>query len=55
MTASASYIAAPAAVRVPLPGANPGLYVTASLALTFPLNLTIGIPIYLDADSWLGT
>jgi hypothetical protein len=55
MTASASYIAAPAAVRVSLPGANPGLYVTASLAITFPLNLTIGIPIYLEVASWLGT
>lgn len=55
MTASASYIAAPAAVRVALPDANPGLYVTASLALTFPFNLTIGIPIYLEVASWLGT
>lgn len=55
MTASASYIAAPAAVRVSLPDANPGLYVTASLALTFPLNLTIGILIYLEVASWLGT
>ncbi len=55
MTASASYIAAPAAVRIALPGADPGLYVTASLALTFPLNLTIGIPIYLEVAKWLGT
>jgi uncharacterized protein len=55
MTASASYIAAPAAVRVSLPSANPGLYITASLAITFPLNLTIGIPIYLEVASWLGT
>ena len=55
MAASASYIAAPAAVRVSLPGADPGLYVTASLALTFPLNLTIGIPIYLEVAKWLGT
>lgn len=46
MAASASYIAAPAAVRVALPAANPGIYLTASLALTFPLNLTIGIPLY---------
>ena len=55
MTASASYIAAPAAVRIALPEADPGLYVTASLALTFPLNLTIGIPIYLEVAKWLGT
>lgn len=46
MAASASYIAAPAAVRVSLPQANPAYYLTASLALTFPFNLTIGIPLY---------
>ncbi|MEJ5254622.1 MAG: sodium-dependent bicarbonate transport family permease [Acidimicrobiales bacterium] len=49
MVASASYIAAPAAVHVALPEANPGLYLTAALALTFPLNLTIGIPLYYQA------
>ncbi len=53
MVASASYIAAPAAVRVALPTANPGLYLTASLALTFPLNLAIGIPLYYQAAQWL--
>jgi uncharacterized protein len=46
MTASASYIAAPAAVRIALPEANPGIYLTASLAITFPFNLTVGIPLY---------
>jgi len=46
MAASASYIAAPAAVRVSLPQANPSYYLTASLAVTFPFNLTIGIPLY---------
>lgn len=46
MAASASYIAAPAAVRVSLPRANPAYYLTASLALTFPFNLTIGLPLY---------
>jgi hypothetical protein len=46
MTASASYIAAPAAVRIALPEANPGLYITASLGVTFPFNLSIGIPLY---------
>lgn len=46
MTASASYIAAPAAVRVTLPEANPTYYLTASLGITFPFNLTVGIPIY---------
>lgn len=46
MAASASYIAAPAAVRIALPQANPGYYLTASLAITFPFNLVIGIPLY---------
>jgi hypothetical protein len=45
MAASASYIAAPAAVRVALPGANPGYYLTASIGITFPFNLTLGIPL----------
>lgn len=46
LAASASYIAAPAAVRIALPQANPGYYLTASLAITFPFNLTVGIPVY---------
>ncbi len=46
LCASASYIAAPAAVGIALPEANKSLPVTASLGITFPLNLTIGIPIY---------
>jgi hypothetical protein len=46
MAASASYIAAPPAVRTTLPDANPTLYLTASLAITFPFNLLIGIPLY---------
>ena len=46
MAASASYIAAPAAVRVALPDANPALYLTASLGITFPLNLVVGIPLF---------
>ncbi|MEO0796785.1 MAG: sodium-dependent bicarbonate transport family permease [Verrucomicrobiota bacterium] len=45
LTASASYIAAPAAVRASLPEANPGYYVTTSLGITFPFNLVIGIPL----------
>ena len=53
MVASASYIAAPAAVSVALPTANPGLYLTASLAITFPFNLTIGIPLYYQAAQWM--
>jgi hypothetical protein len=44
--ASASYIAAPAAVRLALPTAQPGLTITASLGITFPFNLIVGIPLY---------
>lgn len=46
MAASASYIAAPAAVRVALPKADPALYLTSALGITFPFNLAIGIPLY---------
>jgi hypothetical protein len=46
LAASASYIAAPAAMRLSIPEANPALYLTASLAITFPFNITVGIPIY---------
>lgn len=46
MAASASYIAAPAAVRIALPEARPSLYLTASLGITFPFNLVVGIPVY---------
>lgn len=46
LTGSASYIAAPAAVRMALPEASPGQYVTASLGITFPFNIAIGIPLY---------
>ena len=46
MAASASYIAATAAVRQTLPDASPALYLTASLAITFPFNLAVGIPLY---------
>ncbi len=49
LTASASYIAVPAAMRLALPQANPGYYVTLSLAVTFPFNLTVGLPLYLAA------
>ena len=47
LAASASYIAVPAAMRVALPKANPAIYLTLSLGVTFPFNLTLGIPIYL--------
>ena len=48
LTASASYIAVPAAMRHALPQANPSIYVTLSLGVTFPFNVTLGIPLYLS-------
>jgi hypothetical protein len=45
LCASASYIAAPAAVGIALPEANPSLSITASLGVTFPFNLILGIPL----------
>jgi hypothetical protein len=53
LAASASYIAAPAAIRLSLPEANPALYLTSSLAVTFPFNVTLGIPIYYSAARYL--
>lgn len=46
LTASASYIAVPAAMRISVPEANPTLSLTASLGITFPFNVLIGIPLY---------
>lgn len=46
LAASASYIAAPAAMRIAVPEANPGLSITAALVITFPFNLLLGIPLY---------
>ena len=46
LAGSASYIAAPAAIRIALPEANPSLSLTASLGVTFPFNIFIGIPAY---------
>lgn len=48
LAASASYIAAPAAIRIAIPEANPSLSIGAALGITFPFNLTIGIPLYLE-------
>jgi hypothetical protein len=47
LAASASYIAVPAAMRLAAPRANPGLYIPMSLAITFPINITVGMPLYL--------
>jgi len=46
LAASASYIAAPAAFRTAVPEANPALSLTAALAVTFPFNIVVGIPLY---------
>jgi hypothetical protein len=46
LAASASYIAVPAVMRVALPEANPSIYLTLSLGITFPFNLVVGIPLY---------
>ena len=51
LAASASYIAAPAAVRIALPEADPALSISASLGITFPFNLTVGIPLFV----WIAT
>lgn len=53
LAASGSYIAVPAAMRLALPEASPGTYLTMSLAITFPFNLMIGIPAYHALIKWL--
>ncbi len=46
LCASASYIAVPAAIRMSIPEANPGLYISLPLAVTFPFNIAVGLPLY---------
>lgn len=46
LAASASYIAVPAAMKITVPKANPGLYLPMALAITFPINITLGLPLY---------
>ncbi len=53
LAAGASYIAAPAAVRAMVPEANPSLYVTGALGITFPFNVVVGIPLYLSLAQYL--
>jgi hypothetical protein len=53
LAASASYIAAPASMRTAVPEANPALSLTMSLALTFPFNILVGIPLYQSMVQWL--
>ncbi|MUH00071.1 sodium-dependent bicarbonate transport family permease [Scytonema sp. UIC 10036] len=54
LCASASYIAVPAAMRLTVPEANPSLYVSMALALTFPFNIIVGIPLYLQIVNLVG-
>jgi hypothetical protein len=54
LCASASFIDAPAACRASLPEANPGIYLTASLGVTLPFNLMVGLPLYYGYARWLG-
>ena len=53
LCASSSYIAAPAAMRIAVPEANPALSLAASLGVTFPFNLLLGIPLYWMLTQWL--
>lgn len=54
LAASASYIAVPAAMRLALPQAQPSIYLTLSLGVTFPFNLTLGVPLYIMLAQWVG-
>lgn len=47
LAASASYIAVPAAMKIAVPKASPSLYIPMALAITFPFNITLGMPLYL--------
>jgi hypothetical protein len=53
LASSASYIAVPAAMKLAAPKSNPGLYIPMALAITFPINITIGMPIYLSIIKYL--
>ncbi len=53
LAASASYIAVPAVVRYAIPEANPTLYFSLSLGITFPLNILLGIPLYTEVTRWV--
>jgi hypothetical protein len=53
LAASASYIAAPTAMRIAIPQANAGLSITLSLGIVFPFNVVIGIPIYIQMGLWI--
>lgn len=48
LASSASYIAVPAAMKIAVPKANPGIYLPMALAITFPFNITLGMPVYMS-------
>jgi hypothetical protein len=52
LCASASYIAVPAAMRLALPEAKSGIYLSLSLGITFPFNLTLGLPLFMAVSGW---
>jgi hypothetical protein len=54
LAASASYIAAPTAMRIAVPEANPALSIGVALGITFPFNIFVGIPLYLQYARWIG-
>jgi uncharacterized protein len=54
LAASASYIAAPTAMRIAVPEANPALSIGVALGVTFPFNIFVGIPLYLQYARWIG-
>ena len=53
LAGSASYIAAPAALKTSVPEANPSIYLGLSLGVTFPFNLIFGIPAYYEMAKWI--
>lgn len=55
LSASASYIAVPAAMRLALPEAKPSIYLTLSLGITFPFNVTLGIPLYMAMAEFIAS
>ena len=52
LAASASYIAVPAAMKLAAPRANPGIYLPMALAVTFPINITLGMPLFFSLIEW---
>lgn len=55
LSAGASFISAPAVVRTNIPSANPGIHMTTALAINFPFNLILGLPIYYEYALWIAT